>query len=67
VSKPTLIPLSKYREYSEEEVKQRAAFAALEQTRRTVPDFSNRPVPLEIIENCIRAPIRQHPIVESVF
>ncbi len=53
---PTYIPLSEYREYPVEEMKQRAAdFYADIQRRRTVRDFSDRPVPREIIENCLRA------------
>lgn len=50
------IPLSQYREYSEMEMRQRAAeFYADMRRRRTVRHFSNRPVPREIIENCLRA------------
>lgn len=56
MNKTKLIPLSNYVEYPEEEMRQRAAFfSASVQTRRTVRDFSSRPVPKEIIENCIRA------------
>ncbi|MCL4300819.1 MAG: nitroreductase family protein [Anaerolineae bacterium] len=52
----TMIPLSQYREYPAEEMKQRAAdFCTDMRRRRTVRDFSNRPVPREIIENCLLA------------
>lgn len=47
-------PLSSYTEYPLEEMKQRAvAFRKEMQRRRTVRDFSNRPVPREIIEECL--------------
>lgn len=56
MSKHTFVPLSSYREYPQEEMKQRAADFYLDMTRRrTVRDFSDRDVPREIIENCIRA------------
>lgn len=52
----TMIPLSQYREYPAGEMKQRAAdFYAEMRRRRTVRDFSDRPVPREIIENCLLA------------
>lgn len=48
-------PLSSYREYPPEQMKQRAGEFRLEmQRRRTVRDFSDRPVPREVIEECIR-------------
>jgi nitroreductase len=53
---PKFIPLADYREYSVEEMKRRAeAFYADIKRRRTVREFSDRPVPREIIENCLRA------------
>jgi nitroreductase len=53
---PKLIPLPEYREHSIDEMKQRAAdFYADIRRRRTVRDFSDRPVPKEIIEDCLRA------------
>ena len=53
---PKMMRLSQYREYPVEAMKQRAAdFYADMQRRRTVRDFSNRPVPREIIENCLLA------------
>jgi hypothetical protein len=50
------IALPDYREYSTEEMKQRAAeFYAELRRRRTVREFSSRPVPRAIIEDCLRA------------
>ena len=47
-------PLSSYVEYPVEEMKQRAAsFRREMQRRRTVRHFSDRPVPREIIEECL--------------
>jgi iodotyrosine deiodinase len=49
-------PLPAYREYSIEEMKSRAAeFYSDIRRRRTVREFSDRPVPREVIENCLRA------------
>ena len=56
MQKPIFVPLTTYQEYPADEMKQRAAnFYADLQRRRTVRDFSNRPVPGEIIEDCLRA------------
>jgi nitroreductase len=56
MAKPEFIPLNDYREYPEEEMTQRSLeFATDLKRRRTVRHFSDRPVPREIIENCIRA------------
>jgi len=53
---PTFVPLPDYREYPVAEMQQRAAdFLAEMRRRRTVREFSNRPVPREVIENCLRA------------
>ncbi|MBN1564063.1 MAG: nitroreductase family protein [Anaerolineae bacterium] len=50
------IPLPNYNEYPLAVMRQRAAeFYADIKRRRTVRDFSDRPVPREIIENCVRA------------
>lgn len=52
---PDFIPLDSYHEYPVAEMQQRAAdFYANANRRRTVRAFADRPVPLEIIENCIR-------------
>lgn len=49
------VPLSSYREYSPEEMKQRAeSFRAEMERRRSVRYFSDRPVPRAIIEECLR-------------
>ena len=49
-----LIPLSEYQKYPLEEMQQRAAdFYADMRRRRTVRDFSDQPVPREIIEACL--------------
>ena len=49
------IPLASYHEHAPEEMRQRAvSFRADMQRRRSVRSFSNRPVPREIIEECLR-------------
>jgi nitroreductase len=56
MSQPVFIPLADYQEYPVEEMKRRAAeFYTHLRRRRTVREFSDRPVPREIIENCLRA------------
>lgn len=51
-----LQPLDSYREYPESEMLARAAeFRAEVCRRRTVRDFSDRPVPPAIIDNCLMA------------
>lgn len=56
MTKPKFVPLANYREYPVEEMKQRAAAFYIDmQRRRTVRHFSDRPVPREIIEDCLRA------------
>jgi len=56
MSKPKFVPLAGYREYPEEEMKRRATeFRADVHRRRTVRQFSDRPVPREVIENCLAA------------
>ena len=50
------IPLSDFHEYPPEEMKKRAAdFYNEIKRRRTIRDFSNRLVPVEIIQDCIKA------------
>ena len=50
------IPLPGFRTYPDDEMVARArAFDALVQRRRTVRDFSDRPVPRAVIEAAIRA------------
>ena len=56
MSKPKFIPYSTYREFPLDEMRQRAIqFREELQRRRTVRTFSTRPVPREIIEECLRA------------
>jgi len=57
VNNKEFLPLSKtYREYSIDVSEQRASeFLEEMKRRRIVRDFSNRPVPRGIIENCLRA------------
>ncbi len=51
---PNLIPLN-YREYALAEMQTRARqFLDMMKARRTIRDFSSRPVPREIIEDCLR-------------
>lgn len=50
------IPLPDYRRYSPEEMQQRSTAFFMEMARRrTIRDFSDEPVPLEIIDTCLRA------------
>ena len=52
----SLMPLEDYREYPVREMRARArAFREEVRRRRTVRDFSPRPVPREIIEDCLLA------------
>jgi nitroreductase len=56
VSKPKLVPLSTYREYTEDEMRRRAAeFYEQANRRRTVREFSERAVDRGVIDNCLRA------------
>jgi len=55
-SSPKMVPLAQYREYPVDEMRARAAqFAADMARRRTVRHYDDRPVPREIIEDCLRA------------
>ena len=54
-----MIPLEPMPEYSGEEMQQHAdSFLAGIRRRRTVRDFSDRPVPRSVIERCIAASTR---------
>ena len=56
MSQSPFIPLPGYREYSADEMARRAHEFHLEmKRRRTVRDFSGRPVPRAIINDCLRA------------
>jgi len=53
---PVFLPLADYREYNAAEMDARAAeFYRDIRRRRTVRQFSSRPVPRTVIENCVRA------------
>lgn len=53
---PTFIPIPQYQEYPIDEMSRRASeFYVNMKRRRTVRDFSERPVPREIIEDCLLA------------
>lgn len=53
---PTFVPHPGWREYPVEEMRRRAAdFYADLARRRTIRDFSDRPVPREVVEDCLRA------------
>ncbi len=53
--RPSMIAWKQYREYPVEEMSDRAGFFYREMNRRrTVREFSARPVPVSIIEDCIR-------------
>lgn len=53
---PTFQPLAGWREYPTDEMRERAtAFRKELQRRRTVRQFSDRPVPRDILEECLRA------------
>jgi nitroreductase len=54
--RPGFVPLRSYREYPAHEMLERSrAFAADLQRRRTVRQFSDRPVPPGVIESCLEA------------
>jgi len=56
MTKTEFIPLENYQQYSEDEMmKKSQAFYQDIKRRRTIRDFSNRSVPREVIENCIKA------------
>ena len=56
MSEPRFVPLTGYRAYSEDEMRRRAAaFCEEMRRRRTVRKFSGRPVPREVIEDCLCA------------
>lgn len=56
MTEPRLLPLTGFREHPPERLLRRAAaFRAELQRRRTVRDFSDRPVPRRVIEECLVA------------
>ncbi len=55
MAEPVFLPLTTYREYSRDEMKERIKkFREDMLRRRTVRQFSSRPVPREVIEDCLR-------------
>ncbi|MGH2582306.1 MAG: nitroreductase family protein [Anaerolineales bacterium] len=54
--RPQFQPLENYPQLSDDEMQRRASefFAAIK-TRRTVRDFSSKPIPRQVIEDCLRA------------
>jgi nitroreductase len=56
MAKPKFIPLKDFNEYpGDEMIKRSAEFYSDLQRRRTVRNFSNKQVSIEVIENCIKA------------
>ena len=56
MSHPTFVPLPNYEEHPPDVMRRRAAdFYDAARRRRTVRDFATRPVPPEVIEDCLRA------------
>jgi len=56
MSPAKFVPLDTYREYPPDEMRRRAAeFYAEVQRRRTIREFSDRPVDRQIIDDCLRA------------
>ena len=56
MNQPVFLPLADYQEYPSNEMMLRAAeFYDEVRRRRTVRDFSDRPAPIEVIEDCVRA------------
>ena len=56
MDKDDFIPFSSYKSYPIEEMQRRSEdFLSNIQRRRTIRHFSDKPVPKEIIENCLKA------------
>ena len=56
MNQPETVPLAHYREYTTDAMRERAmGFYEDLKRRRSVRDFSKRPVPREVIEYCLRA------------
>jgi nitroreductase len=53
---PTFVPLTGYRQYSEDDMRRRAReFYESAARRRTVREFSDRPVPRDVLDDCLLA------------
>ena len=56
MTQPEFLPLADYQAYPPSEMMSRASeFYDELRRRRTVRDFSDKPVPIEVIEDCVRA------------
>lgn len=56
MKKPTFTPYTQYQEYPVAEMERRAAeYYAEMQRRRTIREYSDKPVPRTVIENCLLA------------
>ncbi len=56
MEKPSFIPLKEYEQYSESEMIERSEWIMKElQRRRSVRDFSSKPIPPKVIEHCLTA------------
>ena len=56
MKKPTFTPYTQYQEYPVDEMERRAAeFYAEMQRRRTIRDYSDKPVPRDVVEKCVLA------------
>jgi iodotyrosine deiodinase len=56
MKQPTFVPLPRYREYPVDAMKRRAMeFYEDVRCRRTVREFSSRPIARDVIEDCLRA------------
>jgi nitroreductase len=56
MAEPRFVPLAGYVEYPADEMKRRAAdFHAEIRRRRSVREFSDRPVPIDVVADCLRA------------
>lgn len=56
MSEPRFVPLPEREDFSDEQIRQSArVFETMMQRRRTVREFSARPVSREVIEDCLRA------------
>ncbi|HIP73996.1 MAG TPA: nitroreductase family protein, partial [Anaerolineae bacterium] len=56
MKKPTFTPYTQYQEYPVDEMERRAAeFYAEMQRRRTIREYSAKPVPRDVVEKCVLA------------
>ncbi len=56
MKKPTFTPYTQYQEYPVDEMERRAAeFYAEMQRRRTIREYSDKPVPRDVVEKCVLA------------